>query len=142
MSLMVRKQKSVIPYLAMIVLIIGIVSTIYVFANQNDRYYDPETLRINGESFDIDAIFNTYPNTTILTNDGEKTGVKLSGLLISTDISCPTCHTYTIKATDGYQQTVQWNDLENGVLTIQKRVYFRDLSYSFWVREVISIEVD
>ena len=54
---MVRKQKSIISYLAMIVLIIGIVSIIYVFAQQNNRHYDPETLIINDISIDVDHSF-------------------------------------------------------------------------------------
>jgi hypothetical protein len=135
-------QTSIIPYVAIIVLIIGSASAVYVHAVQSSQLNDPTTIIINNEIFQVDTIFNQFSNTTIVTDDGEKTGVKLSLLLLSTDLPCPSCHMYTMKASDGYQQTVTWDDMEKGVLTMQKRTYFPDLAHSFWIRDIISIEVN
>ena len=63
---MVRKQKSIISYLAMSVLIICIVSIIYVFAHQNNRHYDPETLIINDISIDVD---NSFLVSEVISNE-------------------------------------------------------------------------
>ena len=40
------------------------------------------------------------------TDEGEKSGISLKDLILKTGISCPSCYEYTIKAKDGYQQTV------------------------------------
>ena len=135
-------QTSIIPYIAISVLMIGSTSALYVHAVQNSQLNDPTTLLINDEMFQVGSIFDQFSNTTITTDDGEKTGVQLSLLLLSTDLSCPTCHMYTLIASDGYQQTVTWNDIEKGVITMEKRAYFPDFAHSFWVRDIIEIEVN
>jgi len=126
----------------MIILIIGSASTVYVHVVQSSQVNDPSSLIINDEIFQINTIFDMYANTTIITDDGEKTGIQLSQLLLVTNLVCPSCHMYTIQAADGYQQTVNWNDIEQGVLTMEKRVYFPHLAHSFWVKDIISIEVN
>ncbi|MDG6219019.1 MAG: hypothetical protein QCI00_06225, partial [Candidatus Thermoplasmatota archaeon] len=100
-----------------------------------------ELILINNQSLEIQAIFDSLSNKTIQTNDGEKMGISLSELLNSTQLSCPSCHSYTIKAKDGYQQTVIWDDMQQGVLTMEKRVYFPHLAHAFWIRDVVEIEV-
>ena len=139
--MILRGKQNIIPLLAMIVLIIGSISTLYVHANQSSESTNLETILINNQSFDIQSLFDRFSNTTIKTDDGEKTGILLSEILVSTNIDCPSCSSYIIKASDGYQQTVNWDDIQQGILTMEKRMYFPHLAHAFWVRDIVKIEV-
>ena len=136
-----KGNKNIIPLLAMVVLIIGSASTIYVHANQSINYTDSDSITINDHSYEIKTIFDMYSNITIETDIGEKTGILLSEILLSTNINCPICYSYTIKAKDGYQQTVNWEDIQQGILTIEKSTYFPHLAHAFWVKDIKEIEV-
>ena len=121
----------------MIVLLIGIFSTIYVNAYQIEK----DTIKINGQDFTFDQLLSNGVEQTIETDEGEKTGIALNDIIIYSGVDCTQCHEYTIKAKDGYQQTVNWDILKTGILTDYKRVFFPDTAHSFWVRDVIEIEV-
>ncbi|KYK22999.1 hypothetical protein AYK21_03170 [Thermoplasmatales archaeon SG8-52-2] len=130
------KEKA-IPIIAMVVLFIGIFSTIYVDANQVEK----DTIEIYGRNFSLDQLFSDGVERTIETDEGEKTGISLEDIIINVGIGCVQCHDYTIKAKDGYQQTVSWDILKTGIITDHNRVFFPDTAHSFWVRDVIEIEV-
>ena len=137
-----REKQNIIPLLAITVLLIASVSTLYVHATQNQQISDSESIIINEQTFAVQSLFQTFSNITIQTDDGEKTGILLSDLLLSTDIECPICHSYLIIASDGYQQTVDWDDMKQGIITNEKRSYFPHLAHAFWVRNIINIEVN
>jgi len=139
--MILRGKQNIIPLLAMTVLIIGSISTLYVHANQTTQSTNLETILINHQSFEIQTLFERFSNTTIETDDGMKTGILLSEVLLSTNVNCPTRSSYTIKASDGYQQTVNWDDIQQGILTMEKRTYFPHLAHAFWVRDIVQIEV-
>jgi hypothetical protein len=139
--MILRGKQNIIPLLAMTVLIIGSISTLYVHANQTSQSTNPEIILINNQSFEIQVLFDTFSNTTIETDDGDKTGILLSEILTSTTIDCPSCSSYIVKAADGYQQTVNWDDMQQGILTMEKRTYFPHLAHAFWVRDIVQIEV-
>lgn len=130
-------KEKIIPIIAMVVLLIGIFSTIYVHANQIDK----DTIKINGQEFTMDQLFSIGIINVIETDEGEKTGIALNELMPAVGVGCTNCHKYTIKAKDGYQQTVSWDILKTGILTDYGTVYFPDTAHTFWVREVIEIEV-
>ena len=134
---MILGKEKTIPLIAMILLLIGTISAIYVQATQIDK----DTIKINGKEYTIEQIFEISSINTIETDDGTKTGVALEDLIHKLDINCPECHMYTIKASDRYQQTVGWNILKTGVLTDYKKVYFPDTAHYLWVHDVIEIEV-
>jgi hypothetical protein len=125
-----------IPLLALIVLLIGTFSTIYVNANLSNK----KTITINGEAYTIDKIFLIATEKTITIDGINITGVALDDLVYKTNIQCPSCNRYIIRGADGYQQIVSWDSMQNGILTTSKRVYFSDLARSFWVRDVIEFE--
>ena len=89
----------------------------------------------------VRRIGRLYNIETIDTDEGEKTGIALDEVIKSAFIGCIDCNDYTIKAKDGYQQTLSWNVIKTGVLTENKRVFFPDTAQSFWVRDVVEIEV-
>jgi hypothetical protein len=137
-----RRKQNVIPFLAITVLIIGSLSALYVHVNQAQQSMNATSILINDQSFEIQTLFDTFSNTTIETDDGNKTGIILSSILLSTDLDCTNCYSYIIKASDGYQQTVSWDDIQQGILTMEKRAYFPHLAHTFWVRNIVEIEVN
>ena len=131
------KQK-IIPVLAMVLLLIGIISALYVHATQINK----NTITINGQEYTYDDLFLLGGEKTIKTVDGEVTGASLENIIKSIGIACTSCSKYTIKATDGYQKTIEWNVLKKGVLSKENRVYFPDTPKALWVSDVVEIEVN
>jgi hypothetical protein len=134
---MITGKEKAIPIIAMIVLLIGIFSTIYVHANQIEK----DTIRINGRDFTLEQLFTNEVVRVIETDEGVKTGIALDQIIIKSGVGCTSCYDYTIKAKDGYQQTVKWDIFKTGILTDYGKIYFPDTAHSFWVRNVIEIEV-
>lgn len=130
-------KEKLLPVFAIIILLIGCFSALYVHATE----IDSETIKINNQEYTINQIFAIANIRTISTDEGEKTGVALDDLILKTGSLCSSCNTYTFKAKDGYQQTVTWNYLQKGVLTRENRIYFSDTARSFWVRDIVEIEV-
>ena len=130
-------KEKLIPIFAMIVLLIGTFSAIYVNATQVDK----DTITINGEEYTIDQIFSIARSKEIETDEGMKSGISLEDLMIKVGISCVSCSKYTFKAKDGYQQTVDFEILKSGILTDYSKVYFKDTAHALWVSDVIEIEV-
>jgi len=132
-----------IPILAVILLLVGITSSAYVYANQIDnqslRNFDINIILINDQEFIIEDLFSSFEIREIDSLD--ETGIALDYLITSFDIDCPSCHSYKIIGDDGYSQTVNWDNLKNGVLTYDKLVVFSDLPKSFNVKNVVEIEV-
>lgn len=136
-----RGKQNIIPLLAITVLIIGGLSSFYVHANQVNQLQNKDSIIINDQSFEIPALFDMFSTITIETDDGNRTGVVISKILLYTGVDCPTCRSYILKASDGYQQTVDWEDMQKGILTVEKRSYFPHLAHAFWVQNIVEIEV-
>jgi hypothetical protein len=130
-------KEKIIPILALSVILIGIVSSVYVYATQIDK----DTISINGNEYSIDEIFFIASKMTIETSEGEKTGASLEDLVMKAGVGCPSCYGYTIKAKDNYQQTVEWNIMKTGVLSKEGKVYFPNTPKKFWVSDIVEIEV-
>ena len=130
-------KEKIIPILALIILIVAGSSSAYVYISQVDK----ETIEINGEEYTIDQLFFIGEKKTVITVEGEITGVSLEDLISKVGIACPSCYTYTIIGKDGYQQTVDWDIMKTGVLTNIKKVYFPETAKKFWVSDIVEIEV-
>ncbi len=129
----------IIHILAISVIIIGIISTILVNANQEEE--NPTEIIINHNLFDLKMIFSNINETQINTDEGFKKGISLEELINYTGEICPSCFKYRLIGSDGYKQTVNWNDMKNGIFTYEKVAIFPHLAHSFWVRDIIEIEV-
>lgn len=134
---MISGKEKLIPIFAIIVLLIGSFSALYVHATQINK----DTITINGEEYSIEQLFSMVDLKTITTDEGEKIGISLEDLMIKVGVGCLSCNDYTIKAKDSYQQTVNWDVMKTGILTDYGRVYFLNTAHSFWVRDVVEIEV-
>jgi hypothetical protein len=126
-------KEKLIPILAIAVLFIGGLSSFYVYATQINSEY----IKINGQEYTVDQLFFIGEERTIETF----TGIALDNLMIKVGISNPEAHEYTIIASDGYQKTVKWENMKNGLLTEEGQSIFSDLAKAFRVKDIVKIEV-
>jgi len=139
-------KEKIIPILAMIVLFIGIISTIYVNANENKEELPGVSIIINGNEYSFQKLNEIFQNITIDTDEGKRTGLPLEKIITYSGVNCPSCNRYTFKASDPYQQTALWKDVKTSILTYDNeyniRVYFPNLAHTFWVYNLKEIEVN
>jgi hypothetical protein len=124
-----------LPIVALCVLAIASISSIYVYTTQASI----NTLTINGQHYTIDQLFTITKQRTFA--DLNSSGIALEDLMIQAGVNKPESRTYTIIGSDGYQKTVTWENLGNGLLTRNRTTIFRDLPKAFWVKDVVAIEV-
>lgn len=129
----------IVHILAISVIIIGAISTIYVNANNSE--VKQNEIIIIGNSLDISLIFSDINEEQIYTDDGIKKGIPLDELINLKGENCPSCFKYRLIGSDGYKQTVNWDDMKKGIFTIDKIAIFPHLAHSFWVKDIIEIEV-
>ena len=132
-------KEKLIPILALIVLLIGSSSTVYVYATQDNTNINTDAITIYNKQYTIEEIFSIAEPRTF--NDLNYSGVALDDLIAKTGVDCPECYTYTITGEGEYQKTVTWENMQNGLITLDKRVVFTDLPKAFRVRGVVEIEV-
>jgi hypothetical protein len=96
-------------------------------------------ITVNNQSYTIDQLMFMTAKRTI--QDGNFSGAALDDLMIKTEVVHPEQHTYTIIGVDGYQKTVSWDNMKNGVLTQEKQAVFSDLPKAFRIKDVVRIEV-
>jgi len=130
-------KKKIIPISALIVLLIGSLSSAYVYTST----VDTEFITINGNEYTIDQLFFIGEEKTINSNSELFTGIALDSLIIKTGVVNPEDHDYKIIASDGYQKTVKWENIKNGVLTREGTSIFSDLPKAYRVKNIIHIEV-
>jgi len=126
-------KEKLIPILAVAVLFIGSLSSIYVYATQiNSEYID-----INGQEYTVDQLFFIGEERTIETFSG----IALDTLMMKIGIPELEKHEYTIIASDGYQKTVKWENIKNALLTEEGQSIFSDLPKAFRIKDIVKIEV-
>jgi hypothetical protein len=119
-------KEKIIPIFAMVLLLIGTFSTLYVHALSQTSVVEEGDILINGETYSI---------------EGEKTGIALDELITDSYDGCYNCNNYLIEGEDGYKKTVDWSMMQKGILTEESRVFFPETAHAFWVRDVVKIEV-
>jgi hypothetical protein len=124
-----------LPVIALIILVIASISSVYVYTTQANT----ETILINGQHYTSDQLFSfTKPRAFA---DLNYSGIALDDLVTKTGVKNPESHTYTIIGSDGYQKTVTWMNMKNGLLTKNRVSVFSDLPKAFRVKDVVTIEV-
>ncbi|KYK20472.1 hypothetical protein AYK25_04735 [Thermoplasmatales archaeon SM1-50] len=68
-------------------------------------------------------------------------GIALDDLMVKTGVSHPEQHIYILKGVDGYEKTVTWENMKNGLLTKGRESIFLDLPKAFNVKNIVEIEV-
>ena len=128
------EKKKLIPIFAIIVILVGIGSSVYVNAAQVDLKH----INVNGQDYTIDQLFDISEEKTYETYSG----IALDDLMVKTGVENPEKHEYTIIGADGYQQTVKWENMINGLLTKDGKSIFSDLPKAFRVKDIVEIKVD
>jgi hypothetical protein len=100
-----------------------------------------EILVVNGIEYDWDSVFSDFEVRTFTANDQDYQGISLEELILDSGVENPESHGYRFNGLDGYQKDVTWNDIQNGYLTLEHRSVFPNLTQSFWVSDLASIEV-
>ena len=129
-------KKKLIPIFALVVLIMGSGSSIYVYATQ----VDSEFININGTDYTIDQLF--FIAEERMFDEEDFSGVALDDLMVKIGVSDHENREYTIIGADGYQKTVKWENMKNGLLTNEGQSIFSDLPKSYRVRDIVEIEVN
>lgn len=125
-----------LPIFALLILIISSVSSIYVYSTQATT----DKLLVNGQYYSIDQLFSLAQPRTL--NESQYIGIALDDLMLKLGVFQPDEHTYTLKGSDGYEKTVTWENMKNGLLTRDSESAFSDLPKAFRVKEIIIIEVN
>jgi len=129
-----EKQRFII-FLAIILVAIGVVSTLYLTLFRGSE--KAEGLFIGETEFSLNELFDTLDLIVV----EEYQGVSLAELINKAEIQNPEEKKYTVAAEDGYQKTVEWKSMQEGVLTREKRVIFPDLPKQYWMKNIAKIEV-
>ncbi len=124
-----------LPITAVFILFIASTSTLYVYASHPTN----DTLLVNDQEYNIDQLFLIIKPR--LFNDTNTTGIALDDLMIKIGVSQPEQCTYTLRGSDGYEKTVTWENMKNGLLTKNRESIFSDLPKAFRVKDIIMIEV-
>ena len=130
-------NERLIPIIAIAVLLIGSLSSVYVYAMQNDSDY----IEINETEYTLDQLFFLGKQITIESNSEIFSGIALDDLMKKTGVANPESYDYTIIASDGYQKTVKWENMENGIITEEGQSIFSDLAKAFRIKDIMEIEV-
>jgi len=132
---MIMGKEKFIPLAAIILILIGAGSSAYVYTTQTDT----ENIIVNGQQYTIEQIsYIAEPRNFDSLNFS---GIALDDLVIKTGVSCLECHEYTITGADGYQKTVSWENMQEGLLTKDGMAVFSDLPKAFRVENIVRIEV-
>jgi flagellar basal body L-ring protein FlgH len=129
-----RKDR-LLPIFALLILLICSVSSIYVYATQATT----NTLLVNGQHYTMDQLFSLIQPRSF--NESQYSGISLDDLMLKTGVSQPEQHKYTLKGADGYEKTVTWENMKNGLLTKESESVFSDLPKAFRVKDIVTIEV-
>ena len=131
------KREKLLLLGAVLVLLIGMGSTIYVHSTEAKT----DKIEINGKAYTIDQIFFIAEHRTLKLSDGNFSGIALDDFIKKVGIPNHKDKKYTFVGADGYQKTVEWKDLENGILLKDRKVVFSHLPKQYWVKDVVKIEV-
>ncbi len=136
---MIMGKEKFIPIIALMILLIGVSSSVYVYATQTDTEILGDSIIINNQRYAFEEIFSTTEERTFKSLNF--TGIALDDLIVKTGIECPSCYSYTIIGEDDYQKTVTWDNMKNGLLTEGKMTVFSDLPKAFRVKDIVEIRV-
>lgn len=99
------------------------------------------TITINGEEVEISSIFDDHTTTTVTTGGTDFVGVSLSQLVTETGLAHPENYQYNITASDGWYQTVTWENMQTGIIIEEDTMtVFSGLPGKYRVKGVVDID--
>ena len=99
---------------------------------------ESDKFTVDGKEYEWDTLYDDFETTEVQGFEG----VPLPTILDNAGVSNPSSHDYKIVGADGYFKTVEWKDMETGILTFDgKKVVFETKAKAYWVRDIIDIQV-
>jgi hypothetical protein len=132
---MFKGKKRFLILLVAILIVIGVGSTLYIILSKGTE--KTEDLLVGETEFSLDELFDTSELITV----EEYQGVSLAEIINKAGIENPEAQEYTIIAEDGYQKTVEWESIQEGIFTSERRVIFPDLPQQYWIKNTTTIEI-
>jgi len=123
-----------IPIIAATVLVVAIGASVYAYMQQQSA----GSVSINGTTYSAKELMNLGSERAV----EEFSGAALDELMVRAGVPAPEGKEYTFIAADGYQKTVTWENMQNGILTPDLMSAFSDLAKAFRVKDVIEIKVE
>ncbi|MDG6224911.1 MAG: hypothetical protein QCI82_05290 [Candidatus Thermoplasmatota archaeon] len=102
------------------------------------------TILVNDHLFTWKQPFHMIDDTVTLKDADENDieGVYLSQVINLTIANDQASHTYNIIGSDGYNRTVSWEDMTQGILVEEgRKSFFPHLSKKFHISDIVEIEV-
>ena len=133
-----RRLNIILGILAAVILVTSCATFAYTLIPQGDT----TKVIVNGTEYTRNDVFTYFGAVSFEANDESYEGVRLSDIIIESGLPNAASHDFRISASDGYQKDVSWDDMVDGYLVEEEfKTVFPELTRSFWVRDVISIEV-
>jgi hypothetical protein len=132
---MLKGKRRLLILLVVILIVIGVGSTLYIILSKGTE--KTGGLTVGETEFSLNELFDTSELITV----DEYQGVSLSEIINKAGIENPESQEYTIIAEDGYQKTVEWESIQEGIITSEKRVIFSDLPQQYWIKDIAKIEI-
>ncbi len=129
--------------LAVLLLLVGAASSFHLqqIQKENEPLLEGDIITVNGKDMSMVKLFEACTQREVETVKGNYTGVPLACLINESGVAEPETHDYTIRAADGYEKTVQWDDMLNGIITEDRYTVFPTLPRAYWIHDVVEIEV-
>ncbi|MEA3559787.1 MAG: hypothetical protein U9R75_11090 [Candidatus Thermoplasmatota archaeon] len=105
---------------------------------------DGDTITVNGQYWTWMQPFDIFDDVVLEDNESnECSGIRFSDMINYTALENPQEHNFTIKASDGYEKEVAWNDMMNGILLDDEdhKTFFPHLSSKYKIKDVMEITV-
>ncbi len=102
------------------------------------------TIEVNDQLYVWPQVFHIIDNPVEMTDNENNTieGVYLSTVINLTGLSDQDMHMYNIIGKDGYNQTVTWIDLTEGLLVLEgNECFFPHLAKKYNISDIVRIEV-
>jgi hypothetical protein len=128
---------------ASLLLMVGAASALYLeqVEEENKRLLTGDTLTVGGQDLVFREVFASCPKETVTTEKGPYTGVFFSCLFNATDLDDPAERRYTLRGADGYEKTLDWHEVQAGIITEDRLCVFPDLARAFWIKVLVEIKV-
>ena len=133
-----NRLNTVLAIIAIIVLTLSFTAFAYTLVPKGDA----SLIVVNEIDYGWDAIFSDFESENFVANEDEYIGVPISQIILDTGLENPETFEYKFIGLDGYQKDVSWDDVQNSYLVEDEhKVVFPNMTRSFWVRDLASIEV-
>jgi hypothetical protein len=119
-----------------------LVSSCAAFAYSLAPRGDTTKVIVNDVEYTRNDVFTYFGDITFEVDGDLFEGVRLSDIIIDSGLPNAVSHDYRIIGSDTYQKDVRWDDMVNGYLVEDEfKTVFPELTKSFWVSDVVYIEV-